>query len=72
MAGKSFLRGITPSASWWYAKAALDHMIVHQLQEMASLTTCAPSRTRSTERGPSFARVRYPHRYPDSTACPTR
>lgn len=31
-----FVKSNTPGASLWYAKAALDHMIFHQLQEMAS------------------------------------
>jgi hypothetical protein len=29
-------RGMLPGASLWYAKAALDHMIFHQLQEYYS------------------------------------
>lgn len=31
-----FVRGNTPGASLWYAKAALDHLIFHQLQEYFS------------------------------------
>lgn len=31
-----FLRGNTPGASLWYAKAALNHMLVHDLQEHLS------------------------------------
>lgn len=31
-----FVRGNTPGASLWYAKAALDHIIFHQLQEYFS------------------------------------
>lgn len=31
-----FLRGNTPGASLWYAKAALNHMLVHDLQEYLS------------------------------------
>lgn len=31
-----FVRSNTPGANLWYAKAALDHMIFHQLQEFAS------------------------------------
>lgn len=30
------LRGLTPGANLWYAKAGLDHMIFHQLQEYFS------------------------------------
>jgi hypothetical protein len=28
-----FIRGLTPGGNLWYAKAALDHLIVHRLQE---------------------------------------
>ena len=31
-----FVKGNTPGASLWYAKAALDHIILHQLQEYFS------------------------------------
>lgn len=31
-----FIKGNTPGASLWYAKAALDHVIFHQLQEYFS------------------------------------
>jgi hypothetical protein len=31
-----FVRGVTPGASLWYAKGALDHLIFHQLQEYFS------------------------------------
>ncbi len=31
-----FVKGNTPGASLWYAKAALDHLIFHQLQEYFS------------------------------------
>lgn len=31
-----FIKGNTPGASLWYAKAALDHLIFHQLQEYFS------------------------------------
>jgi hypothetical protein len=31
-----FIKGVTPGASLWYAKAALDHMIYHQLMEYFS------------------------------------
>lgn len=31
-----FIKGNTPGASLWYAKAALDHIIFHQLQEYFS------------------------------------
>jgi hypothetical protein len=31
-----FVRGNTPGASLWYLKAGLDHLIVHNLQEMMS------------------------------------
>lgn len=30
-----FIKGNTPGASLWYVKGALDHLIVHNLQEMA-------------------------------------
>lgn len=31
-----FVKGVTPGASLWYAKAAFDHLIFHQLQEYFS------------------------------------
>ncbi len=31
-----FIKGITPGANLWYAKAALDHLVFHQLQEYFS------------------------------------
>ena len=31
-----FARGLTPAANLWYAKAALDHLVLHNLQELAS------------------------------------
>ena len=31
-----FAKSNTPGANLWYAKAALDHLVFHQLQEMMS------------------------------------
>lgn len=42
-----FGKGMTPGASLWYAKAALDHMIFHQLQEYFSPGYLANMRSRS-------------------------
>lgn len=42
-----FVRSNTPGANLWYAKAALDHLIFHQLQEYFSPGYLAKMRARS-------------------------
>lgn len=42
-----FVKGVTPAASLWYAKAALDHLIFHQLQEYFSPGYLASMRARA-------------------------
>jgi hypothetical protein len=42
-----FVRSNTPGANLWYAKAALDHLIFHQLQEFFSPGYLAKMRARS-------------------------
>jgi len=50
-----FVKGNTPGASLWYAKAALDHLIFHQLQEYFSPGYLATMQRRAqTEFGQSF------------------
>ncbi len=50
-----FVKGNTPGASLWYAKAALDHIIFHQLQEYFSPGYLATMQRRAqTEFGQSF------------------
>jgi len=50
-----FIKGNTPGASLWYAKAALDHMIFHQLQEYFSPGYLGTMQRRAqTEFGQSF------------------
>ena len=42
-----FVRGNTPGASLWYAKAVLDHMIFHQLEEYFSPGYLAKMKSRA-------------------------
>jgi hypothetical protein len=42
-----FAKGNTPGANLWYAKAALDHMVFHQLQEYFSPGYLARMRSRA-------------------------
>lgn len=50
-----FIKGNTPGANLWYAKAALDHIIFHQLQEYFSPGYLAQMQRRAqTEFGQQF------------------
>jgi hypothetical protein len=50
-----FIKGNTPGASLWYAKAALDHIIFHQLQDYFSPGYLAQMQRRAQkEFGQSF------------------
>ena len=68
-----FVKGNLPGANLWYAKAALDHMIFHELQELLSPGYLAQMRRRAArefkqsywwepgdalpDRAPDFSRV---------------
>jgi hypothetical protein len=67
-----FGQGLTPAANLWYTKAAVDHLIFHQLQEMASPGYLSNVRSRAQrEFGQEFywqPGERLPARAPDLNA----
>lgn len=67
-----FARGMTPLANNWYTKAATDHLLFHQLQEMVSPGYLAKVRRRAQkEFGQSFyweMGETLPNRAPDLSA----